>query len=524
MDYVQSLRIDGQEVRLIPCILISGAPTASTVGKVGCFCMDTRSANKDIYKCVSVSGGIYSWEPIFDQEMIQEVLDTLEGKITEVSGKADEAMSVAKGRATGYVFETVDDLDAWLIVQDNVDELILGDNFYIKDLEVPDYWWDGTQKQPLETQKVDLSGYAKSTDIVGKRSTNGAEIFNDYSTNVASGKHSRASGSGNKAKGHASEAGGMNNTVNGGAAHAEGNENLADANCSHVEGHGNKATGYASHSGGRVTEARGHASVALNRGTFASGADQVVSGTYNAIDTMCEDGVTPLPTADDGRPYHQYGGNEYTEKKSQYQRIVGNGTSDADRSNAETLDWKGNHWLAGKSTAKDYQLEGKTGSLASMSGIASAVGAMQNNLGNNTMVVTPKEAGSLVLQENTYYQFLGSSTKKKLKLYNSDNTVSKTLEFQVLTIQCGSMTDNAQFGIEERMSPAYLYVIGNDTGISALTGAETGCYAFKKYLPDSTEINPTFRAEVEYPADSVIVIQTKSTNSPFAVATLEEEV
>ena len=32
-----------------------------------------------------------------------------------------------------------------------------GDNFYIRDKGVPDYWWDGTVKQELEVEKVDLS-------------------------------------------------------------------------------------------------------------------------------------------------------------------------------------------------------------------------------------------------------------------------------------------------------------------------------------------------------------------------------
>ena len=74
------------------------------------------------------------------------------------------------------------------------------------------------------------------------------------------------------------------------------------------------------------------------------------------------------------------------------------------------------------------------------------------------------------------------------------------------------MTDNAQFGIIEDKTPAYMYVIGNDTGLSAISGAYTGCHQFKKLLPNSTEANPTFRAEVEYPAGSTIIIQTRSSH------------
>lgn len=394
---------------------------------------------------------------------------------------------------------------------------------------------------------------------IGEKTDNDGEIFNDYENNTAgdqahaeggnahatganshaeglntiasgerahaegkgttaSGQEAHAEGNGTKAVGFSSHAEGLANTTTGGASHAEGNANHAEANCSHAEGHGNSATGYATHVEGRVTEARGHSSHAEGRGTFASGAQQHVAGTYNEIDYEGADG-TPLELADDGRPAHQYGGNEYKERKSKYARIVGNGTSDTDRSNAETLDWDGNLWDAGIHKAKDFVLDGDTDPLGSMLGMKAAVVAMQSTLGNDIMVIKPAEAGTLVLQENTYYQFVGSSTKKKLNFYNSDNTIATTLEFQVLTIHCGSMTDNAKYGIVEDMSPAYLFVIGNDTGLTALTGAETGTYAFKKYLPDSTEINTVYRAEVEYPAGSTIIIQTKNANPLPSITT-----
>lgn len=77
---------------------------------------------------------------------------------------AEEAKTIAKGRATGYVFDDLEDMEEWLEDPDHVDLLVVGDNLYIRDTEVPDYWWDGEEAQPLETQKVDLSEYAKFTD------------------------------------------------------------------------------------------------------------------------------------------------------------------------------------------------------------------------------------------------------------------------------------------------------------------------------------------------------------------------
>jgi hypothetical protein len=40
----------------------------------------------------------------------------------------------------------------------------VGQNLYIREVDVPDYWWDGTAAQELETQ-VDLSGYAKQEEV-----------------------------------------------------------------------------------------------------------------------------------------------------------------------------------------------------------------------------------------------------------------------------------------------------------------------------------------------------------------------
>ncbi len=75
------------------------------------------------------------------------------------------AESIAKGRATGYVFDTLSDLETWLEDSENTSKLVLGDNLYIRATDVPDYWWDGAEKQILETQKVDLSEYATKAEL-----------------------------------------------------------------------------------------------------------------------------------------------------------------------------------------------------------------------------------------------------------------------------------------------------------------------------------------------------------------------
>ncbi|MBQ0099045.1 MAG: hypothetical protein KBS91_00660, partial [Firmicutes bacterium] len=92
---------------------------------------------------------------------------SITNKLTDrnyVDVQVEEAKSIAKGRATGYVFDTKQDLDNALLDEEFVSKLVLGDNLYIRAIGTPDYWWDGTQAQQLETQKVDLSEYRKSSE------------------------------------------------------------------------------------------------------------------------------------------------------------------------------------------------------------------------------------------------------------------------------------------------------------------------------------------------------------------------
>jgi hypothetical protein len=60
MNYVDHFNLFGIDAKQIPCDTGEGAPTTTTVGAVGCFYMDTLTG--DVYKCVSVNGGVYGWE------------------------------------------------------------------------------------------------------------------------------------------------------------------------------------------------------------------------------------------------------------------------------------------------------------------------------------------------------------------------------------------------------------------------------------------------------------------------------
>ena len=77
----------------------------------------------------------------------------------------DRVEAIARGKATAKVFLTVAAMNDWLAITENVETLNIGDNLYIVDISVPDYWWDGTQAQVLEAEAVNLADYYTKTEV-----------------------------------------------------------------------------------------------------------------------------------------------------------------------------------------------------------------------------------------------------------------------------------------------------------------------------------------------------------------------
>ena len=123
-----------------------------------------------------------------------------------------------------------------------------------------------------------------------------------------------------------SHAEGNGTTASGYASHAEGGSTTALEDYSHAEGYNTTAEGSYSHAEGNSTRAIGNYSHAEGVGT-KTGDYQHVQGKYNI--------------------------ENYS---STYADIIGNGSSDTKRSNAATVDWKGNASYAGtvKSNGADY--------------------------------------------------------------------------------------------------------------------------------------------------------------------------
>ena len=98
-------------------------------------------------------------------EAADNVLNEVSTHNTSVSAHEDirdeirQVDAIARGKAKAKVFDTVEDMNAWLAVPENVETLNVGDNLYIRALDVPDYWWDGVSVQKLEVEAPDLTDY-----------------------------------------------------------------------------------------------------------------------------------------------------------------------------------------------------------------------------------------------------------------------------------------------------------------------------------------------------------------------------
>lgn len=124
------------------------------------------------------------------------------------------------------------------------------------------------------------------------------------------------------------------NYARGNYSHAEGSNSIAEGQNSHVEGSGCKTTNMDAHAEGSSTVAGGFASHTEgdNCKTTISGVQAHAEGLYTIASSNSQ---------------HVQGKYNIEDKANTYAHIVGNGTSNASRSNAHTLDWNGNAWYAG---------------------------------------------------------------------------------------------------------------------------------------------------------------------------------
>ena len=110
-----------------------------------------------------------------------------------------------------------------------------------------------------------------------------AEIFNDYTHNVATGLFSHAEGGGTTASGNQSHAEGEHTTASGIGSHAEGAGTTASGIGSHAEGAGTTASGIDSHAEGAGTTASGDYSHTEGNSTIVSAANAHTEGNSTYV-------------------------------------------------------------------------------------------------------------------------------------------------------------------------------------------------------------------------------------------------
>ena len=192
-------------------------------------------------------------------------------------------------------------------------------------------------------QVIESTGYGSVAFGLGG---GGTQAYNKI---VASGNGSLAFGT----KGGAAIAGQITASGNGSLAHGESDiisyDSLDNSRAIIASGEGSHAEGYASTHYGGVIKATTNGAHAEGGGTTASGYLSHAEGQSTIANHLAQHSAGRYNIPDDSTAkYYQYGN---------YTFIIGNGTSDADRSNAYTLDWQGNGTFAGtvsSATGADY--------------------------------------------------------------------------------------------------------------------------------------------------------------------------
>ena len=192
-------------------------------------------------------------------------------------------------------------------------------------------------KDGTSGEAIDLSEYAKREDLVGQKTTNGGEIFNDYGNNVAANK-AHAEGVYTTASGYCSHAEGNNAKASGDYSHAEGSDTKALSRFAHAEGVLTTASNLYSHAEGSGTTASG-------TGAHAEGNDTIASGNYSHAE-----GYSTKASSD---YQHVQGKYNIEDTEGKFVFIIGNGTSDSTRSNAIAIGWDGLIYLNNSSTGID---------------------------------------------------------------------------------------------------------------------------------------------------------------------------
>ena len=281
----------------------------------------------------------------------------------------------------------------------------------------------------------------------------------------ATGLATHAEGSSTTAKGNSAHAEGKSTTANGNYSHAEGFETVTNdaSETAHAEGYKSKATGIrshaqnsetlasgeSSHAEGISTTASGKGSHAQNLGTIASGESQTAIGKYNIADTTSA-------------------------------LIVGNGTSTTARSNAFTIDWNGNAFVAGKITQGTPSSDA---TIVNMNRFQSDVFVSGDGSAPNSPKVAGFYLGKSASDENRHLDIVSGADHAYID-FNKASTVEDYKTRLIVNVSTGntkltwnsSATDKL-FAVEGNMLLTGDFTINGALTVKKLLTAQGGVYA-----------------------------------------------
>lgn len=105
------------------------------------------------------------------EDVLGDIVDNfIDSKSAEMDAEIEEAKSIALGKNQARVFDTEEDMIDWLSDPNNKGLCSIGDNLYIKELHVPDWWVSEVYDLPdsdgkyygvsqLETQSINVADY-----------------------------------------------------------------------------------------------------------------------------------------------------------------------------------------------------------------------------------------------------------------------------------------------------------------------------------------------------------------------------
>lgn len=123
-----------------------------------------------------------------------KVLSANQGKV--LNDKVEEASNIAKGRNRAHVFSTTEAMQTWLSDEANKGLYNVGDNLYIVDVDVPDWWISAVLDTAdastgyyyniaqLETQKVDLTEIENDIATINSNLNSRATLTHETTTDL----------------------------------------------------------------------------------------------------------------------------------------------------------------------------------------------------------------------------------------------------------------------------------------------------------------------------------------------------